>query len=40
LLRDRMERHCPKVTCLMQELYDITMAHNSRFCMTIITFLG
>ncbi len=36
LLRDRMERHCLKVTCRTQEEYDITMAHTSRFGITVI----
>jgi hypothetical protein len=36
LLRDRMERHGLKVTCQSQEEYNITMAHTSRFCITVI----
>ncbi len=36
LLRDRMERHCLNVTCRMQAEYDITMAHSSRFGITVI----
>ncbi len=37
LPRDRMERHCLNVTCLTQAEYDITMAHTSRFGITVIT---
>jgi hypothetical protein len=36
LLRNRMERHGLKVTCRTQEEYDITMAHTSRFGITVI----
>jgi hypothetical protein len=36
LLRDRMERHGLKVTYRTQEEYDITMAHTSRFGITVI----
>jgi hypothetical protein len=36
LLRDRMQRHCLKVTHLTQDVYDITIAHTSRFGITII----
>ncbi len=37
LLRDRMQRHSLKVTCQMEEEYDIAMAHTSRFGITVIT---
>jgi hypothetical protein len=40
LLRDRMDRHGLKVTCRTQELCHITMAHNSRFGIAVITCLG
>ncbi len=36
LLRDRMERHGLNVTCQMQEEYEITMVHTSRFGITVI----
>ncbi len=36
LLRDRMERHGVNVTCRTQAEYDITMAHTSRFGITVI----
>jgi hypothetical protein len=36
LLRDRMERHGLNVTCRTQAEYDITMAHTSRFGITVI----
>ncbi len=36
LLRDRMDRHCLNVTCRTQAEYDITMAHTSRFGITVI----
>ena len=39
LLRDRMERHGLKVTCRTQEHYDITMAHISRFGITVTACL-
>ncbi len=40
LLRDRMQCHSLKVTCLVQEQYDIAMAHTSRFCIVVIAYLG
>jgi hypothetical protein len=39
LLRDRMQRHCLKVTCLTQEQHDIAIAHTSRFCITVVAYI-
>ena len=39
LLRDRMERHCIKVTYRTQEHYDTTMAHISKFGITVMACL-
>jgi hypothetical protein len=35
LLSDQMQHHNLKVTCWTQEEYDITIAHTSRFGITI-----
>ncbi len=40
LLRDRMQRHCLKVTCRTQEHYPIVIAHTSRFGIMAIAYLG